>query len=381
VYDFLATVNIGLEKIASKEISNLLDAKVFEDVGSVSFYADLNAIFKLNMYSRTINKLILVLGRSYFENLQDIYKLANYIRYSDFITREQTFAVRVERIGKHNFTSIDAAERIGQAIIDSYIEETGFRLKVNLDEPDVEIYSRIKDDRVIIGINTTGISLHKRGYKKYKHPSAISPTIAASMLYLANWNEEDFLIDPMCGGATIPIEAAHIKLKIPISIFRERSKISYAFKKLKFLDIEKYETMMDQALNYYSEENFRIIACDISPRHIKGAKQNVSNALVSNFVDILNSDARNIDKIFSHFDIAVLNPPYGKRSGDIGYIRKLYDAFLSSLRKSYFKNAVIITAAPKIFKSYVIKNGFSIAEEYVAFHGGLITKVFKIIPA
>jgi len=380
VYDFLATVNIGLERFAAKEISNLLDTKVFEDVGSVSFYADLNAIFKLNIYSRTINKLILVLGRSSFENLQDIYKLANYIRYSDFISREQTFAVRVERIGKHDFTSVEAAERIGQAIIDSYIEETGFRLKVNLDEPDVEIYSRIKDDQIIIGINTTGISLHKRGYKKYKHPSAISPTIAASMLYLANWKEEEFLVDPMCGGATIPIEAAHMKLNVPISIFRERSKISYAFKKLKFLDIEEYEEMIDRALNYYLE-NFRIIACDISLRHVKGAKQNISNSLVNNFVDVLNSDARNIDKILSYFDIAVMNPPYGKRSADISYVRKLYDAFLSSLRKCSFKNAVIITAAPKVFKSCVIKNGFSILEEYVAFHGGLITKVFKIIPA
>jgi len=381
VYDFLAIVNIGLEKFAAKEISELLNTKVYEDVGSVSFYSDLDAIFKLNIYSRTINKLILVLGRSSFEDLNDIYKFANYIRYTDFISRDQTFAVRVERIGKHNFTSIDAAERIGQAIIDSYIEETGHRLKVNLDDPDVEVYSKIRDDQIIIGINTTGISLHRRGYKKYKHPSALSPTIAASMLYLANWNEEKCLVDPMCGGATIPIEAAHIKLKVPISIFRERAKIGYAFKKLKFLDIEKYEKMMEKESYCLSNENFKIVACDISRRHVKGAKLNLSSALVNEFVDILISDARNIDKIFTNFDTIVVNPPYGKRSADIRYVRKLYDAFLNSLKRCSFKNAVVITAAPKIFKSYVDKNGFSILEERSVSHGGLIAKVFKIIPS
>jgi 23S rRNA G2445 N2-methylase RlmL len=75
-----------------------------------------------------------------------------------------------------------------------------------------------------------------------------------------------------------------------------------------------------------------------------------------------------------------VNPPYGKRSADIRYVRKLYDAFLSSLKRCSFKNAVIIAAAPKIFKSYVEKNGFSILEEFSVSHGGLITKVFKIIP-
>ncbi len=379
MHEFLATVNIGLEKIAAKEISEILSVRTETGIGNVRFKSDLDAIFKLNIFSRTIHKLIFVLGYASIESLQDIYNFARYLDYTNFIERHQSFAVRVERIGKHNFTSIEAASRIGQAIIDSFIEMTGCRLKVDLENPDIEVLARIVNDEISLGINTTGTSLHKRNYKRYNHPAGLSSTIASSMIYLSGWKNGEILLDPMCGGATIPIEAALMAKKIPLYIFRERGKLGYAFKNLRFLDLENYERLKERVR--IDGEAFKIVASDISSKYLKGAMLNAKNALVYNTIDFCKSDARSLDKWIKEANKVVVNPPYGKRSADIGYVKELYQDFLVSLRKIEIDCAVLITAAPKILRDAAIKNGFQIVEEYSAIHGDLYTKVFKFIPA
>jgi len=379
--DFLATVNIGLEKIASKEITSILNTEVFQGIGSISFFHDLDATYILNIFSKTINKLILVIIRSYFENLQDIYKISKFPSYTDYIDESQSFAVRVERIGKHDFTSIEAAERIGKGIIDSYLEEKKIRLKVNLDHPDVEFFSRIIGNEIIIGINTTGISLHKRGYRIFNHPSALSPTIAASMVYISQLDEGEILVDPMCGGGTIPIEASLIKRKIPLFIFRERRNIRYAFESLKFFDKKRYEEIKCKAIEDIKENNCKFIASDLSKRFLNGAILNSVNASVSSDIDFFRADARNIDRTIKEVNKVILNPPYGKRSADYEYVKELYRDFLYALSKMNIDSAVIITAAPNILRKYIEANGFRIDEEIKTIHGGLMTKIFKIFKA
>ncbi|HLI46198.1 MAG TPA: tRNA (guanine(6)-N2)-methyltransferase [Geobacterales bacterium] len=376
--EFLATVNMGLEKIAAHEVSDLLRVNVIQGHGSISFIADIDAIFYLNTYSRTINKLILTIIKATFEDLQDLYKIASFPNYTNYIERNQSFAVRVERFGKHNFSSVEAAARIGQGIIDSYLSDTGQRLKVNLDFPDIEFITRIIDDNVVIGINTTGISLHKRGYKKYKHHSGLSPTIAASMIYLSEWNQDELLLDPMCGGGTIPIEAALMSIKAPLFIHREKSGIRYAFEKFSFIDLEKYESLKRKAIESIAHKVIRILASDISKRHVIGAKFNSKIANLNEQIDFFVANAVNMDRSLSRIDKVVTNPPYGKRSADLSYIKKLYEQFLSALNKADIKTAIIITAAPKILKQNILKNNFYIDEEIKTFNGGLITKIFKI---
>ena len=201
--EFFATTTPGIEDLACREVEKLILGKAFLDVAKVFFQAEIKSVYLLNLKASMLNKIFIMLCRGKFAQLRDLYSLARHVDYGWIIDKSQSFAVRSERIGTHNFTSMDVSRVIGQAVIDSYQEAYKVRLKVNLDNPDVEIYALVRNDEFVLGVNTTGRSLHKRGYRVYDHPAALKPTIASAMLEIAGWPPGEGLIDPMCGGATI----------------------------------------------------------------------------------------------------------------------------------------------------------------------------------
>lgn len=380
MYEYYATTNIGLESIAANELNKILSIDVEPLIGTIRFKGSLDLIYKVNLLSRTLHKLILLIGETEFNEIYDIYKFARYLNYTNYIERGQSFAVRVERIGTHPFNSMQIAERVGQAVIESFMDETGHRLKVNLDYPDVEIFCRVKENHLIIGVNTTGESLHKRGYRVYDHPAALSTTIAASMIYISNWKYDQILLDPMCGGGTLPIEAALLAREIPIGIFREQKGIGFAFKKLKFLDMNKYKNLLDEYLSKSNNNTYNIYGIDISSRHLYGAMKNATSAGVIDTIKFIKGDARKLENIITFTpNIIVVNPPYGKRSSNPKHIKRLYPEFLKSLRNIMKEGIVVaITAAPNIFKDEALKNGFTIINEYKTKHGDLPVKIIKL---
>jgi len=380
VYEYYATTNIGLESIAANELNKILSINVEPLVGIIKFEGSLDLIYKVNLLSRTVHKVILLMGETEFDEIYDIYKFARYLDYTNYIERGQSFAVRVERIGAHPFNSMQVAERVGQAIIESFMSDTGHRLKVNLDNPDVEIFCRVRENHVIIGINTTGESLHKRGYRVYDHPAALNTTIAASMIYISDWKYNQTLLDPMCGGGTLPIEAALLAREVPIGIFREQKSISFAFKKLKFLDMNKYKALLEKYLSGSNNNTYSIYGIDISSKHLYGAMKNATHAGVIDTIKFIKGDARKLEKTITFTpDVVVVNPPYGKRSSNPKHIKRLYPEFLKSLRNVMKEGIIVaITAAPNIFKNKALKNGFIIINEYKTKHGNLPVKIIKM---
>lgn len=371
---FYATVNPGLEDVAVREIGSIVGLRLIETYpGFISFEADESAIYLLNLGSRTIHKLILTLAEGRITELSDAYRVARDVSYLEYIGRDQSFAVRAERIGVHSFTSVDVAAQVGQAVIDSYRAETGVRLKVDLRNPDVEVFCRVREDRIWIGINTSGESLHKRGYRVYDHPAALKPTIAASMLMLAGWRPGDPILDPMCGGATIPIEAALISRGVPPGLYRR----DHAFRRLIIFDMEGYEKSVESLLSRINKEVYPIRGLEIHPKHLRGGVLNAFSAGVLDTVDIRRGDARRLHRILreppSHI---VVNPPYGRRSLDVRRVRRLYYGFARSLKLLGGPlRLTAITAAPNIFKGALEKHGFTVIEDRVAKHGDLYTHI------
>ncbi len=307
MYEYYATTNIGLESITTNELYNILSIKAEPLTGIIRFSGPLDLIYKVNLLSRTVHKVILLIGETEFNEIFEIYRFARYLSYTNYIERGQSFAVRVERIGTHQFNSIQVAERVGQAVIESFMDETGHRLKVNLDYPDVEIFCRVKENHVILGINTTGESLHKRGYRVYDHPAALSTTIAASMIYISEWKHNQVFLDPMCGGGTLPIEAALIARAIPIGT------------------LNKYESLLTEYVNKSNHNMYNIYGIDISSRHLYGAMKNAESANVIDTIKFIKGDARKLESIITFTpDVVLVNPPYGKRSSNPQHIKKLY---------------------------------------------------------
>ena len=236
-YQFVATTVPGLQDVAGGEIERILGVKPKISHGRVSFEGGLDDIYRVNLLARCVHKLLLVLTQSDFQTLDDLYRLTRQVDFTGVIDRKQTFAVRAKRFGTHGFTSLDVASKVGQAVIDSFQASTNVRLKVNLEHPDVELMAIVRDQEFLLGVNTTGESLHRRGYRVYNHPAAIKTSLACGLIYLSGWRPPHPFLDVMCGGGTIPIEAALMARRIPLNQFGR----DFSFKRLRIFSPWRFE--------------------------------------------------------------------------------------------------------------------------------------------
>lgn len=366
-----------MEDVARSELEEISKVVVKSvEAGKVFFEADIEAMYSLNFSARTVNKLYLLLTKEKFESLEDIYRIAKSIDYTEVLNPWNTFAVRSERLGNHNFTSIDVRRVVGQAVIESFLSSRSTRLKVDLTNPDVEIEAFIRFNEVLIGVNTTGESLHRRWYRLYNHPAALKTTIAAAMLRIGRYNGQP-LLDPLCGGATIPIEAAHLARKYPPLIFRQ----GYAYRKLPLHDptTEREEAL--KLLERIDPSIYEIYCMEISPKHLKGAVENARSARVLDTINFLNRDSTIVE---SHrglnVKLIVTNPPYGIRSHNLKKIGSFYESLLRTLREVYSGvKLVTITASTSQFERACEKLGINLEHSRRVMHGGLPAKIYSLI--
>ncbi|MCD6428678.1 MAG: hypothetical protein J7L12_03575 [Desulfurococcales archaeon] len=371
---YFATVPLGIEEVAAEEVRELGASSVTPDVGKVFYEGDLRLMYLSNFMLRTVNRVFVLLLRERFKDLADIGRLAKSLTYSEFINKDLSFAVRAERHGEHDFTSLDVKRVVGAAIIESYMEEKGHRLKVNLDEPDVEFFVLVRDDEVIIGVNTSGNSLHKRNYRVFNHPAALKTTLAAAMVKLSRLGSSDALLDPMCGGATILIEAVHRLRRYPLIMFRSE----FAFRKLPIHDEYLEAEVAEEVLEGVLFDSFRVTGIDISPKSLEGAKKNLRSGFVDDIVRLLWGDAARAETYEGvEASVIITNPPYGMRSHNIKKIPSFYRDFLKVVSDLYpGATLVAITASHKAFEDALNAVSASIIRKLSVMHGGLNAVVF-----
>ena len=338
----VATTTQGLEEVTIEEIRELT-GKSAERVhlGLVKFECEEFDLFKLNFLGRSLHRVIMLLLEEHFSGLNDIYRKTREVDFSRYIKAEHSFAVRAKRCGIHDFTSVDVAATVGQAVIDSYMEATGRRLKVNLEEPDIIVRVEVRDDNFWVGIDTTGEeSLAKRGYRSFKHPASLKPTIAYSLVRLSGWQFNESLIDPVCGSGTIPIEAARYACGIP----------NMKEVKLYSMPLFNSEPFQEFRCKYKpTKRKLRVFGSDINERYLRGAEENAKLAGVD--VTFFKADACELPL---DYDVIVANPPYGIRMGSPRKVEKFYERFAANIRRhDAWRSAVIITARPSTLVKYM----------------------------
>lgn len=375
-FEFMATTIEGLEDVAAKEVEELGGSVVEVGKGRIFLRGDIDLMYRLNIKARCLHKLVLVLSRGNALNLTEIYRFARAVNYFDIIRLNQTFAVKTTRIGSHDYTSIEASAAVGQAIIDNFIEAKNSRPRVNLTNPDIEIDVYIKDLEVTIGVNTTGESLHKRNYRVYDHPAALKTTIASGMIRLSGWRG-DGLLDPMCGGGTIVIEATLMARKFPPGFFRK----SFAFTKLPFYDPKFHKEVLEEALEEANRNKLEVLGFDISPKHVEGARLNALSAGVNDTIDFEVKDARKEDTYIG-LDVKtiIVNPPYGIRQSRPKILKDLYSKFLKALSNTLSGSTLtIIVAHPRIFEDTLNDINCRVLELRSIKHGNLPAKIYRIL--
>ncbi len=331
----LATTNGGLEAIAADELHELVDADVsVHHRGVVEFDGTPADVYNLHYRARTIHRIMAVLVDETVAGLEDIYDRTTEAAIAERLPNAD-FGVVGTRHGTHEFTSVDVAERVGQAVIDTYREETGVRLPVDLDDPTVGLEAYVYDDRFTLAVDLTGDSLHKRPYRVCTHDAPLRSTLAYSMLRIAEWTPDDRLVDPMAGSATIPIEAALAATdRIP------RPDLDPAFEALPAFDGDRFRALRNARKP--RSHSLDLEARDRREKWCRCARVNCNAAGVSDFIDIVTADAREepIDA-----ECVVTNLPFGIRVSDD--LRLLYRAFYDRLCEGNVGRLVALTTAPE----------------------------------
>jgi len=332
-----ATTFWGLEDVAASELSALLRTGVEADVAKVFAECDEEGLAELVFSARGVNRVFLQLVRKRFERLEEVERAVKEVDFAELIGRDQSFGVEAERYGDHPFTSVDVAAAVGRAVIESCLASAGWRPRVDLRSPDVQLYALVRDDEFLLGINLTGRSLHKRFYRVADVRSALPATLAFLMVLYSGWEPSGCLLDPFCGSGTIPIEAALYAMCVPPNAYRPKDQVPVF--RLRFIDQQVLDRVLERLRS--SEKRWLrpcVYGTDVSPRAVEAARRNVASAGLEGIVRIETADALNLEKWKGASELpervhVVTDPPFGIRMG-LSDPYGFYSRAFSSIRKA-----------------------------------------------
>ncbi len=317
-----ARVLPGLQKLAAAEARELTGRETTTVRGRVFLEGGPEDVYRLNHASGCLLRVLVELGCTSVKTLEEIDEASRTLPYEEYVPAGRRFAVRAKRYGDHDFTSMDVADRVGQAVIDRVRARRGDRLPVDLDDPEAIVRVMVRDDRLSVGLDTTGQSLHRRGYRRNRHPAPLNPTAARALLRMAEWAGEP-LLDPLCGSGTIPIEAAGWAQGHPPGRLRE----AFLFENLAFFDEASWSDVKHEVpAPGFDATLGPLKGVDRSTRCIDFARENARRADVTGMVDFQVSQLEELEQIGPVRHV-VTNPPFGQRSGRPYRMRDLYRTF------------------------------------------------------
>ncbi len=310
-YQLVATTYAGLEEVLAEELLALGADDVEPARRAVYFAGDAEMIYRANFSLRTALKVLVNVKNFNVKAVDDLYHQALKIHWEEYFQADKTFAVQSVVFSDLFNNSMFASLRLKDAIVDRFRKAGQRRPSVDTRNPQVTINLHIANNACTISLDSSGESLHKRGYRIGRHEAPISEVLAAGMLKLSGWNGQEPLMDPMCGSGTILIEAAMMVKNIrPGELGR-----SYAFENWK--DFNPLILDRIKAEKDHKEVDFKLYGSDIDRRYVDVAFKHIEKAEVDDMVSISVKDFRNLEKK-KGVDFLIFNPPYGERieSGD-----------------------------------------------------------------
>jgi len=306
---FFATTFKGLEEVLAGEVAALGAQDVSIGTGSVSFSGDMALCYRANLWLRTANRVVLLLSEFPAPTPAALYEGARDVPWHELFPAGRTFAVDATVRGSGIDHSHFAAQKTKDAIADRFRDALGRRPDVDTVSPDVRVVVRIVNDACAISLDTSGESLHRRGYRTRPVEASLKETLAAGLLLLAGWQGEGPLVDPACGAGTIPIEAALLAGEVaPGSLGR-----TFGFQRLHGYDRGGWERLLAEAREAARRAGrARIEGSDLSPEAVAGANRNAANAHSAHAVRFSVQPVRDLSPGTGP-GIILCNPPYGTR--------------------------------------------------------------------
>ncbi len=326
VYPLAATTLSGFENILAEELRSFGARDVKIGRRAVTFQGDLGFMYKVNFRSRFALRVLKPIKSFVAINEDAYYARIRSFAWEKLILPDQTIAIRVALNSQTFRHSHFMALKAKDAIADRMRDKTGDRPNVDTNEPDIPIHIYIEKELVTISLDSSGDSLHKRGYRQITGQAPLNEVLAAGIVELSEWDTTTPFYDGMCGSGTLAIEAAIKGLTMPPGIFRNQG---YAFENWADFDPVLYETIVESSLARMSDMKLNIYASDVSSNVISKAKKNVYNAELDDEIEVSHCDFMDLRPTENRGTL-ILNPPYGERMDkeDIDLLyQNLGDAF------------------------------------------------------
>jgi putative N6-adenine-specific DNA methylase len=299
----------GFEELLAEELTKIGALHVKSGQRMVSCEGDNGFLYKANLACRTAIKILKPIHTCKVKDEQSLYDAIYAIDWSAYLNEQQTLAIDATVFSTRFTHSKYVALKCKDAIVDQFRNKTGIRPSIDTESPDLRLNIHIHEDECTVSLDSSGLSLHVRGYKTAGHIAPISEVLAAGLLMMSGWEGQCDFYDPMCGGGTILIEAAMIACNIPPNIHRRE----FAFERWPDFDKALFEKIKESLLQKTRDMPFAIYGTDIDFKNVKQSRENIHNAHLEEFIEVRQGDFFQSNKKTEGPLHILFNPPYDER--------------------------------------------------------------------
>lgn len=319
-YELIAPCHFGMEAVLKREILDLGYEISSVDNGRVTFVADAEGICRANLFLRTTERILLKVAAFKAVTFDELFEAVKAIRWEQYIPRDGKFWVaKASSVNSKLFSPSDIQRIVKKAMVES-LKKTYHMEWFPEDGAEYPLRISIQKDVVTVGLDTTGISLHKRGYRKYTAPAPLTETLAAAIILLSPWKRDRILVDPFCGSGTIPIEAAMIAKNMAPGMNRE----FLSEKWVNLIPKKEWYEVSEEAMDLLEEHaDVTIQGYDLDQEVLKMARANAALAGVDKLIHFQQRDIINFSSP-KKYGFVITNPPYGERLSSKDEMELLY---------------------------------------------------------
>ena len=345
-FKMLAKTLYGMESVLAGELRNLGASRVREGVRCAFFEGDAGFMYKANLCLRTALRILKPIRTFRVRQPADLYDRIREVPWGEFLDARMTFVVDTVLHSDHFSHSLFVSQKVKDAIADQFRERTGQRPSVSVSAPDVRIHLHLQGDTAHLSLDSSGDSLHRRGYRLQTNKAPLNEVLAAGMLLLSGWRGQSDFLDPMCGSGTLLVEAAMIACNIPANINRP----GFGFQNWKDYDPALYNKIYQAVLERTRDFTYTLVGYDKAPSAVRKARENIERAGLSQFISVSQEDFFKTEKQHGRPLFLICNPPYGERLPVD--IERFYKRWGDTLKQSYTgTEAWILTGNLEALKS------------------------------
>jgi putative N6-adenine-specific DNA methylase len=371
---YFATCGRGIEPVLADELRTLGADRVEPGRGGVHFAGHGALLYRANLWLRTAVRVLYPVLEADVTSPDELYEAVRSVDWSRYLTPEHTLAVDCNVRDSHLTHSKYAALRTKDAICDQFLERCGRRPSVDVDEPMVGLNLHVYRDHAVLSLDSSGESLHKRGYRPIQTRAPLNEALAAALVLLTGYRGERPFADPLCGSGTLPIEAAWIALRRPPGLTRKR----FGFQGWMDYDVQLWTALRDEARRGVGRAlPAPILASDVRGDAVSFAIKNARAAGIGHLLRFEKRDVRDFQPPPGPPGVIVCNPPYGERIGEEKELRGLYRLLgeVFSQRCAGW-TAYVFTGNPRLAAAI----GLAPASETPLYNGKIPCRLLKFEP-